>query len=317
MVFTQAPGETDAPSPEAEALFKEARRRERRRRIVWAAAVVVLLGTVGSVVYFVIGNGAGSAGPTGSNPPPRPALSGTNPPHYQVVATVLQAPGQPAELCGSVAISLPPQCGGPAITNWDWGAVQGSTTVGGVTWGTYRLVGTYTHGRFTLTHPATPATYPPSTPVRTTPGCPEPPGGWPTANVTFEQYQRFTAAAQSPADFAGMWTTQQGPVADPGRDVYTVAYTGNIATHQADLRSIWPGPLCVVQRPRSMAQLRAVEQALMADPDGLQLLSVSVDQVNDILSVEAVLALPSDQQRLDHRFGAGIVRLTSQLQPLP
>jgi hypothetical protein len=273
---------------------------------------LVLIGSV--VLAFLIGCNAGSSGVSASSSS-RSVPNGSRVPQYQVIATVLQAPGKPPELCSGVLTSLPPQCGGPAITNWKWGAAHGSTTDQGVTWGTYRLIGTYTHRRFTLSQPATTATFPAPAPVKFTPGCSEPSGGWPIASVTFEQWQRFTAAAQSPADFVGLWTVQKGPIADPGKDIYTVVYTGNVATHRAELRAIWPGPLCVIQQPRSMAQLHAIEQTLATNPDGLQVISTGIDPVHDQLTVETVLALPADQRRLDHRFGIGVIRLTSQLQP--
>jgi len=233
-----------------------------------------------------------------------------------VVAVVLQAPGKKAELCPGVLTSMPPQCSGPAIRNWRWADVEGSSSFSGVTSGTYRVVGTYGDGRFTLTEKPTVATFPPAVSVGTTPGCPEPSGGWPTASVTFAQYQQFVAAAQSPSDFAGLWVHQLGPVANPGKDIYTLAYTGDIATHEAALRAIWPGPLCVVEHSRSLAQLQAVEAAVTSDPRGLVLISSAADQVRNVVTIEAILATRADQQKLDRRFGSGIVQITSWLQPV-
>ena len=74
-----------------------------------------------------------------------------------------------------------------------------------------------------------------------TPPCPEPDGGWPVASTTLEQFQAFSTAAQEPSDFAAMWVDQRNHPADPGRDVYTVAYTGDPDAHRAALEAIWPG----------------------------------------------------------------------------
>ncbi|WP_139175619.1 hypothetical protein [Nocardioides lianchengensis] len=68
------------------------------------------------------------------------------------LATVMDT-GTP-ELClGPVAESYPPQCGGPAITNWDW------TTHGqemfeeqdGTRWGTYSVTGSWDGTAFEVT----------------------------------------------------------------------------------------------------------------------------------------------------------------------
>ncbi len=60
------------------------------------------------------------------------------------------------QLClGGIAASLPPQCGGPDIVGWSWDAVDAEEAANGTTWGSYRVVGTYTDAVFSLTEPAT------------------------------------------------------------------------------------------------------------------------------------------------------------------
>jgi hypothetical protein len=315
MVLTQPDVEHDAPASQgqAEALFKEARRRERRRRVITATAALASLSLIAAVTVLVVGSDSGSGTGGGSGSPSRPASAGTGRLLYQVDDTVIQTPGKPAKLCGIVATSAPPQCGGPTITNWRWGTVRGSTTMNGVTWGTYHLVGAYADHRFTLTQPVTAAHPHAAAPYHAPPpGCPRPPGGWPTASGTVDLYQQLVNAAQAAPDFAGMWWTPYGQ----NTTVYTVAYTGNVAAHRAQLQAIWPGALCVVERPRSLAKLHAIQQVLAKNPGGLDLLSSYVDEAHDGVDAEVVLVLPSDQSALDRRFGRGAVRLTSQLQPL-
>ena len=62
--------------------------------------------------------------------------------------------GDGAELClGPVAESYPPQCGGPAITNWDWDEQRGMfEQQGDVRWGTFAVTGTWDGTAFTVSN---------------------------------------------------------------------------------------------------------------------------------------------------------------------
>jgi hypothetical protein len=74
-------------------------------------------------------------------------------------AMILQEDGQPPKACfGGIAASLPPQCGGPVVSGWDWADVEESESASGVTWGTYAVTGTWQGGVFTVTRPAFPVT---------------------------------------------------------------------------------------------------------------------------------------------------------------
>lgn len=44
---------------------------------------------------------------------------------------------------------------GPDIVGWSWDAVDAEEAANGTTWGSYRVVGTYTDAVFSLTDPAT------------------------------------------------------------------------------------------------------------------------------------------------------------------
>lgn len=66
--------------------------------------------------------------------------------------TVLQKGEDLPQLClGAVLESYPPQCTGPILRNWEWSAVNDSTTAAGVTWGSYAVTGTWDGNEFTLT----------------------------------------------------------------------------------------------------------------------------------------------------------------------
>lgn len=66
--------------------------------------------------------------------------------------TVLQVGKARPRFClGAVQESYPPQCSGPEISGWDWGAAEQEVTESGVTWGTYAATGTWDGTIFTLT----------------------------------------------------------------------------------------------------------------------------------------------------------------------
>jgi hypothetical protein len=193
------------------------------------------------------------------------------------------------------------------------------TTLHGVTWGSYHLVGTFDGTSFTVTQPPTPP-IPESLepPPDFSPPCPPPPGGWPRIITALGAYEAFESAAQSPPDFAGMWVDQQSQVGDPGRDVMTVAYTGEVERHRAELSAIWNGPFCVIQRTRSLAALLQIQRELpgVGQGIGLKNLSSEVDPVRDRVEATVFVADPAAQQALDRRFGPGVVVLTGEITPV-
>jgi hypothetical protein len=64
--------------------------------------------------------------PSTPTAPPTPTPSGP----VTAVAIVLQeADGPPGPRVDAVSESLPPQCGGPETTGWDWDAVEAADTV--------------------------------------------------------------------------------------------------------------------------------------------------------------------------------------------
>lgn len=64
----------------------------------------------------------------------------------------MQKGAEPPQLClGAVMESYPPQCSGPALTNWDWSKVDDEEAASGVTWGSYLMTGTWDGVQFTQT----------------------------------------------------------------------------------------------------------------------------------------------------------------------
>lgn len=261
-----------------------------------------------------------SAGPTTST---SVAVSA---PRYQAVATVLESPRHGPELClGGVQISLPPNCGGPALVNWDWAKVQGEQSQAGVTWGEFRVVGTYDGRAFTLTEPAQPAPAPPVSFGGLTTPCNEPHNGFlasDPARATAAHLDTAVQLARTHPNLSGLWiddpdqprpdgTVRQGHV------VLNVSYTTGLDDRRAELAAVWGGALCVSKAERTLAELQAVQGAVgTSAPAGLEVLSTAVLEHANVVEIRAVVVRPEHQAALDARFGPGTVRAKSALQPL-
>lgn len=92
------------------------------------------------VLAAVLATTACSGNPE-SAPTPTPPPTQSDPPLVRTtsVAMVIDKGDGPV-LCGGVNESLPPQCGGPPITGWDWEDVH-FQEVSGVRWGQFTLTG--------------------------------------------------------------------------------------------------------------------------------------------------------------------------------
>jgi hypothetical protein len=228
-----------------------------------------------------------------------------------------------------VAESLPPQCGGPPITNWDWAGLAGAESIGGTTWGDYVVVGSFDGTRFTLTRPAvTPEEYdgPPPTgepdPSLRTP-CPEPDGGWQVVDdalATTAALDRTIARARRLPGFAEVWLDQSVNEADPEREpeamndpeklVLNVRVTGDTADARRTLREVWGGALCVSSARRTAAELRAIQREL-SGREGLLFSATGWD----VVDIGVVHDDGSLQRELDERYGVGVVHVRSALRP--
>lgn len=68
--------------------------------------------------------------------------------------TVIQQGENTVQLCmGPMTMIYPPNCSGPDVVGWDWDSVDGATSEGSTTWGTYAVQGTWDGERLTLTQP--------------------------------------------------------------------------------------------------------------------------------------------------------------------
>jgi hypothetical protein len=281
-----------------------------------------------ALLLAACGNGDGSRPADAASTSPASSSSSATPvPELIGTGMVLQEPGRRPVLCvGAVAASLPPQCAGPAITNWDWATVSSEERAGGTTWGDYVVVGTYDGERFTTTRPAKPtATYDgplpaaPEEPVRTTQCSQRDEGrrvvdGSKTTDAALRRTQRVAAGLEG---FADTWldqsTTQdESKPSDPSQAVLNVRVTGDTDAASEKLRQTWGGRLCVSKALRSEEDLVAVRRELEQRPD-VQTLASGFDQV-DLVVVYDDGEL---QRSLDEKYGVGVVVVTSLLQPVP
>ncbi|NPC40943.1 hypothetical protein [Nocardioides sp. zg-1230] len=278
-------------------------------RILAAAAVLSLLGAatacsteaeMKAVDPSSSGDSAATA-TTGEAPTPVPdgevRTSG--------LVTVLDSGGGPEMCLGAVAESYPPQCGGPALADFDWGDV-GSEEAGGVTWGQYALTGTYDGTTFTVTDAIPAALYD----VMKQPGA----GGLDPAcdvatttdpeKATPEDMDATLAAASALPTYASSWLSN---------GTISVAVTGDAEAAESTLRETWGGLLCVTVVEKSDADLNEVNQELQAAL-GDQLLT-SGSSAPDSLDAQVVYDDGSIQEWADATYGDGLVRISSSLVP--
>ena len=255
-------------------------------------------------------------------------------------ATVIEREDGGPHLCvGAVMSSLPPQCGGPSLVGWDWEAVGGSEAMGDVQWGDYVVVGTYDEsaGSFTLTRPAVPrseydgpdlyAEAPSSMDFSTR--CPEPEGGWRVLdpalakdNARRKTWRIFrhlpghgllwldrtvNPDAPTPKQLGRKWRLRAN---DPALFVLNVETTKDLAETESIVRETWGGALCVSKARFAARELNLIEKELRADPRHL-----SVGTGRDHVDVQVIYDDGTLQDQLDDRYGKGVVRVSSALQP--
>ena len=312
------------------------------------ATAVLLTGCGDGISPATVLFSSGTASPVSSSPPAAstatPSTGTTSPAgsdsglvddayrgRYRAVGTVLEATGKGPQLClGAIAASLPPQCSGPGIVGWSWQTIPHEQH-GGTRWGSFVVVGRYDGTSFTLTEPATVPgahdTQPLDQPQLDTP-CPTPSGGWhppDPATATYPAFETAFRVAGQQAGFGALWIDQQGALDDgstagatavandPTHFVLNVTTTGDVAAMERVLRTVWGGSLCVTRARRTSAELARTRAALTGTPG---MLSVSSDDRAGQVLLTVLRATSGLRRDLDHRFGAGAVRLTGALQPI-
>jgi hypothetical protein len=244
---------------------------------------------------------------------------------FRVNATVLENANHGPQVCTMVADSLPPQCGGPDIAGWSWDGLQ-KESVNGTTWGSYTLIGKYDGKKFMLTEPAKAPdarVKPPTRDVDFTSPCTPPKGGWKpvdAAKSTDDAMQAVQGIVTNDPDYAGLWIDQDTPTmidgtpaSDPHKFVLNVKFTKDLARHEADIRKVWGGALCVSQARHTEAELRKIQDELSTEP-GMSF--ASTDMISETVEIGVFVATASRQRELDAKYGPGLVNLVGTLEPI-
>jgi hypothetical protein len=288
---------------------------------------IILPALLAPLALFLAACGAGAptAGGTSTGDEPPPARSEPDPARlYQANTTVLEDRTHGPMLCLSGMLeSFPPQCGTTPITGWDWRAVEGEEKAGGTTWGSFHVVGRYDGETFSVTRvgpyeddPAAQAESDLTSP------CPEPEGGWTgTDDATQEDDNAALAYARSQPDYVSSWVTHLDPAAaEFGPVVFNAVFTGDRKRHEAKIREVWTGPLCVVERSVPTAsELQRIRREVEAGLDdlGLQMTWSQGPGVEPVVEIGVVVDPDGKAQAvLDARYGPGLIRLVPALKPV-
>ncbi len=237
---------------------------------------------------------------------------------YRATATVLEDKEHGPQLClGDFAGSLPPQCGGLDVTNWDWQGLA-SERASGTRWGEYVVVGTYDREAqtFTLSQPAReaqPGDYTQASDDAEFPTpCDEPPGGWPQVSEpqVSEAASRLqvrqvpddptgtTRGDQTIDGFGGLWLGSNPRVLN-------VRIVGDAAAADADIREFYDGPLCLIPSERTYAELvRIQDQITTTWPE--EMTGIFPDVVTGQVIVELVASNAELERRLSERYGDAV-----------
>lgn len=226
------------------------------------------------------------------------AASATSSPSADQVYTgtffVLENADHGPQLCtDGVMESYPVQCSGTDVVGWSWADVEGEESHAGTTHGTYRITGTYDGTAFTVTEPGVLAPDTafdlPMPSVDFSTPCEPPAGGWSLpdpAKVTDEAISAAIAYATAEPDYGYLWMDKSihpaGADNHVAKMVLNFTFTGDLERHEAELRKIWGGALCVSQAQRTQAELRAIEQDLIALPERA---THSIDEVTGTLTL--------------------------------
>jgi hypothetical protein len=283
-----------------------------KQRVIAALFAFAVFGGAGALAWLALG--------PGDEPPP---ASTDRPPLYASDATVLEARGSGPELClGVVNDSYPPQCSGIPIANWDWNSVDGEESASGTTWGEFHVVGRYDGTTFTVKDAGPYRQPPPDDGDPFAAPCPEPEGGWVAtdpARATEEHLQLVARTAERESDSAGIWVDYLVPpeAVDAGsvtpNDVILVAaFTGDLVRHEAELREMWGGPLCVTRHERTLRELERIQAEIaseVAEQLGIEKTWSSLDVMENEVELGVVVADDDVREALDARYGPGAIEL--------
>lgn len=106
---------------------------------------------------------------------------------------------------------------------------------------------------------------------------------------------------------------------DPGELVLNVAFTRDLARHQAQLRPRWGGRLRVTRQQRSYRELLGIQRQLQGSAGtqlGLRVLGSSIDEYANAVDLQVVVLQERARAALAARYGAGALQATATLVPV-
>ena len=123
------------------------------------------------------------------------------------------------------------------------------------------------------------------------------------------QKQAIRVAERRPYH-ADTWGEPLDGTGDPATTVLNFSFTTDLTEAERAIRAVWGGPLCVSRAERTRTELKQAHDELRSalDPlsSGYQFGHVNLMVVHDDGSL---------QRELDQRYGVGLVRVGSFLQP--
>jgi len=261
--------------------------------------------------------GAAGSAPNSSTPAPNPVATPTAMPSRVPNSSGLVTNRAPTSvhrdadgrttLCLGVQSLLPGAgCRGPELIGFEGN---------GGTAGLVRVVGRFDGKHLYVTDVLRPSTPGPAVAddvaARLRTPCPEPDGGWritDPAKATGGAAGRAMKVARQQPGFAEFWYDRSF---DSVPSVLNVAVAGDRGAAESALREVWGGALCVSEATYSQQALVRIASKVFKLP-GVSTAAVRVDEVH----VELLYDDGTLQAWADATYGAGLVRITSDLVPV-
>ena len=105
--------------------------------------------------------------------------------------------------------------------------------------------------------------------------------------------------------------------------VLVARFTGDLDRHEAAIRELWDGPLCLAERSWREQDLRQIQTELsvvlrsVPPPSGIVMANgFWVDVRTGVVTVDLLIAAPEGQAWIDDRYGEGVVQLNPVLEPI-
>jgi hypothetical protein len=200
--------------------------------------------------------------------------------------------------------------------------VDGEESASGTTWGQFHVVGRYDGTDFTVTNAGPYRQPPPDDGDPFAAPCREPEGGWiatDPSRTTEEHLQIVMRTAERESDSAGIWVDYLVPpemvdegTVTPNDVILVAAFTRDLVRHEAELREIWGGPLCVTRHDRTLEELEWIQAEIaseIGDQLGIEKTWSSIDVMANEVELGVVVADEDVREALDERYGPGTVEL--------